>query len=113
MAERIGYIRVNNPDEFPAAQIVGIPIDRLFSDVASGLARDKPGLNALLAHVKAGDLVIVETLNRFSRNSGHQRDIIRQLLDKGVSVEAVRPSETIRPGDALPPEIPWCRMSAR
>ncbi len=56
---RIGYVRVSSFDQNPERQLEHVPIDRLFSDKASGKDRQRPELERLLAFARQGDTVVV------------------------------------------------------
>ncbi len=57
--QRVGYTRVSSFDQNPERQLEGIPLDRVFTDKASGKDVQRPQLVALLAFVRAGDSVVV------------------------------------------------------
>jgi len=46
--QRIGYVRVNSLDQNPDRQLEQIPVDRTFTDKASGKDVARPQLDALL-----------------------------------------------------------------
>ena len=47
--QRIGYVRVSSFDQNPQRQLENIPVDRVFTDKASGKNTRRPQLEALLA----------------------------------------------------------------
>ena len=58
---RFGYIRVSTTDQNPQLQHDALNqagCDQLFVDHASGKTEDRPGLDALLSQLRAGDTVI-------------------------------------------------------
>ena len=57
---RIGYVRVSSFDQNPERQLEHVPVDRLFTDKASGKDTQRPELERLLAFVREGDAVVVK-----------------------------------------------------
>jgi len=70
----------------------GWRVASVHSDYAiSGALRDRPGLNALLSEVSAGgiDVVLVEDIDRLSRDQEHMAGIRKRLGFSGVALQAV------------------------
>ena len=86
---RLGYIRVSSQDQNTARQLDGVTVDRLFTDKLSGKSTDRPALQELLRTVSKGDTVLVHSLDRLARNAEDLLRIVRELNEKGVSVEFV------------------------
>ncbi|MFI7708874.1 recombinase family protein [Nonomuraea sp. NPDC049480] len=87
---RVGYIRVSSVDQNTVRQLDGIEIERTFTDKASGKDTTRPKLEELLAFVRAGDTVIVHSMDRLARNLDDLRRIVRTLTGKGVRIEFVK-----------------------
>jgi DNA invertase Pin-like site-specific DNA recombinase len=84
-----GYVRVSAIDQnqnrqLDAMEALNIPHDQIFSDKQSGKNTARPGLQSLLATVRHGDTVIVESVSRFARNTKDLLDLIDKLTAKGV-----------------------------
>lgn len=62
--QRIRYIRVSTFDQNPQRQLEDIQFDRSFTDTASGKDVRRPQLEALMGFVRAGDTVIVHSMDR-------------------------------------------------
>jgi DNA invertase Pin-like site-specific DNA recombinase len=73
-------------------QLDGAPLDRLFTDHASGKDAHRPQLEALFSFVRAGDTVLVHSVDRMARNLDDLRAIVRVLTAKGARVEFVKNS---------------------
>ena len=86
-AQRIGYTRVSSADQNNARQLEGIPLDRVFSDRASGKDVNRPQLDAALAFIRDGDTLVVHSMDRLARNLDDLRRIVLDLTKRGVSVE--------------------------
>lgn len=87
---RIGYVRVSSFDQNPERQLEGIPVDRIFTDKASGKDTQRPQLDALLAFVRQGDTVVVHSMDRLARNLDDLRRIVQGLVKRGIRIEFVK-----------------------
>ena len=87
---RIGYVRVSTLDQNTERQLDGIKLDKVFTDKASGRDTKRPQLVAALEYVREGDTLIVHSLDRLARNVEDLRRIVRELNERGVSVEFVK-----------------------
>jgi DNA invertase Pin-like site-specific DNA recombinase len=88
--QRVGYIRVSSLDQQVARQLEGISLDRTFTDKASGRDTNRPQLELLLSFVRAGDTVVVHSMDRLARNLDDLRRIVQTLTGKGVRIEFVK-----------------------
>ena len=83
------YVRVSSLDQNPDRQLdamtaLGIPPEHTFIDRQSGKNTARPQLQALLAKVRSGDTVIVESVSRFARNTRDLLALVEQLTSQGV-----------------------------
>ena len=63
----------------------------LFTDTVSGKSADRPQLQALLGFVRAGDIVIVHSMDRMARNLDDLRRLVRELATvRGVRVQFLK-----------------------
>ena len=85
--QTIGYARVSSLDQNPQRQLEGEGLDRLFVDHASGKDADRPQLDALLAYVRSGDVVVVHAMDRLARNLDDLRRLVQGLTARGVRIE--------------------------
>jgi DNA invertase Pin-like site-specific DNA recombinase len=97
---RVGYIRVSTIDQNTVRQLDGIPVERTFTDKASGKDTARPQLDELLAYVRDGDTVIVHSMDRLARNLDDLRRLVRTLTTKGVRVEFVKEGLTFTGDDS-------------
>ena len=88
--QRVGYIRVSSFDQNPERQLDNIPLDRIFTDKASGKDVQRPALDELCAFVRHGDTVVVHSMDRLARNLDDLRRIVQGLTKRGVRVEFVK-----------------------
>lgn len=100
----IGYARVSKADgrqsldlQTDALNAAGVPQARIWSDHASGKTDDRPGLEACLKALRAGDVLVVWKLDRLGRSLHHLvrtvallsgRDIgLRVLTGQGAQID--------------------------
>lgn len=88
--QRVGYVRVSSVDQNTARQLDGELLDRIFTDKASGKSTDRPQLDAMLAHVREGDVVVVHSLDRLARNLADLRRLVTDLTGRGVQVHFLK-----------------------
>jgi DNA invertase Pin-like site-specific DNA recombinase len=88
--QRIGYVRVSTFDQNVGRQLEGQTLDRIFTDKASGKDVNRPQLDAMLAFVRDGDVVVVHSMDRLARNLDDLRQIVQSLTARGVRVEFVK-----------------------
>ena len=89
---RIGYARCSTDTQDLAAQRarleeLGVAPERIYTDRGlSGTTRARPGLDQALAAVRAGDTLVVSTLDRLARSVPDARHIADALLQRGVKL---------------------------
>jgi len=62
----------------------GIPPNRIFMEKLSGKDIKRPMLQSLMNIVKKGDIVVVESISRFARNTRDLLSLVEKLTKKGV-----------------------------
>lgn len=86
----IGYARVSSIDQNEARQLQAIgTVDRLFTEKISGKNTDRAALQELLAYVREGDTVRVQSPDRLARSTTDLLGLVQTLQDKGVALEFV------------------------
>lgn len=88
--KRIGYIRVSTFDQNADRQLDAIPLDKVFTDKASGKDTQRPQLVALLDFVREGDTVVVHSLDRLARNLDDLRKLVKRLTQQGVKLQFIK-----------------------
>lgn len=84
---KIGYVRVSTQEQNTIRQEVlmhSLGVDQLYIDRASGKNAERPELKKMLTYVRQGDIVIVESISRFARNTRDLLDLVEQLTAKQV-----------------------------
>lgn len=101
-SQRIGYIRVSSVDQNSERQLDRVPIDKVFTDKASGKDTNRPQLQAAMAYVREGDTIVVHSMDRLARNVEDMLRIVRELTRKGVRVEFLKENMTFDPESTDP-----------
>ena len=84
---KIGYIRISTTDQNTARQEVlmeELGVGQVFIDRMSGKSTDRPELKRMMNFVREGDVVMVESISRFARNTRDLLELVEQLSAKGV-----------------------------
>ena len=97
--QTIGYVRVSTRDQNTARQLDGVELDQVFTDKLSGATKDRPQLESMMTYARAGDVVIVHSMDRLARNLNDLHDIINILIDKGVGVQFKKENLTFSPSE--------------
>ena len=85
---KVGYIRVSTLEQNEARQEVlmeQLGVDKVYLDKMSGKSKDRPQLQAMMQYVREGDVVIVESISRFARNTKDLLSLIEELDQKNVA----------------------------
>ncbi len=88
--QRVGYIRVSSFEQNPERQLEQVPVDRVFTDKASGKDVQRPQLDQLIAFVRDGDTVVVHSMDRLARNLDDLRKLVQTFTQRGVCIEFVK-----------------------
>ena len=84
---KIGYIRVSTKEQNTARQeeiMKSLKADKVYIDRLSGKDTARPALLEMMNYVREGDSVIVESINRFARNTKDLLELVEQLNRKHV-----------------------------
>ena len=85
---KVGYVRVSTEEQNTARQDVlmeKLSVERVFTDKASGKSRvARPELEKMMAFVREGDIVVVESISRFARSTKDLLNLVEELSEKGV-----------------------------
>lgn len=90
---KIGYIRCSTVEQNEARQMKMMEeqgIEKLFIDKASGKNTDRKGLREMMEFVRAGDMVVVESISRIARNTRDLLSIISDLTQKEVEFVSLK-----------------------
>lgn len=84
---KVGYVRVSSQGQNTARQEVlmqELGVERIFIDKQSGKDTSRPELKRMMEYVRDGDVVIVESISRFARNTRDLLELVEQLTSKNV-----------------------------
>lgn len=109
---RCGYCRVSTISQNDARQrelMASLGVDKIFIDKCSGKNTDRPALKEMLAFIREGDTVVVESISRLARNT---RDLL-SLVDTftKLGVEFISQKENINT-DTVQGRFILCLFSA-
>jgi DNA invertase Pin-like site-specific DNA recombinase len=92
----IGYARVSKSDgsqsldlQQDALKAAGVHEDRIYKDLASGRHDARPGLEACLKSLRAGDVLVVWKIDRLGRNLKHLVATIDDLRKKNIGFKVL------------------------
>lgn len=100
--QRVGYIRVSSVDQNAERQLDGIQLNKVFTDKASGKDTNRPQLQAAMTYLREHDTLIVHSMDRLARNVEDMFRIIRELNDRGASVQFVKENMSFSAGKEDP-----------
>lgn len=101
-SQRVGYIRVSSLDQNTERQLDGIALDKVFTEKASARDINRPQLQAALNHVRAGDALIVHSMDRLARNVEDMLRLVREMNDRGVLVQFIKENMSFTAGNEDP-----------
>ena len=90
---KIGYIRVSTVEQNIARQEVimkKLDVEKIFIDKISGKNKERPMLKEMMDFVRSGDIVVVESISRFARNTRDLLELVDQLIAKGVQFVSMK-----------------------
>jgi len=89
---KLGYARVSTKEQKLDLQLDALKkagCGKIFSDVISGAAKDRPNLDKMLEQLRAGDTVVVYKLDRLGRSLRHLVNLINFFMEKGVHFQSL------------------------
>ena len=90
---RVGYVRCSTAEQNEARQLKMMEeqkVEKIFIDKASGKNVDRKDFKAMMAFVRTGDTLIVESISRIARNTRDLLTIISSLTEKGVEFVSLK-----------------------
>lgn len=86
IGQTIAYKRCSSESQRTDRQLEGMEFDREFVEKVSGKNTERPQLQAMLAHVREADQIVVHSLDRLARNLSDLLAIVNDLTSRGVTV---------------------------
>ncbi len=90
---RVFYVRCSTVEQNEARQLKMAEeqnAEKVFIDKASGKNTDRAAFKEMMAFVRAGDVVIVESISRIARNTRDLLGIVSELTEKGVEFVSLK-----------------------
>ena len=88
--QTVGYVRVSTADQNTERQLDGLQLDKVFTDHASGKDTNRPQFQAMRAHVREGDELVVHWMDRLARSTVDMLNTVEELTSKGVRVRFLK-----------------------
>jgi DNA invertase Pin-like site-specific DNA recombinase len=92
----LGYMRVSKADgsqtvdlQRDALSLAGVAPAQIYEDRASGRLDARPGLEALLKALRAGDTLVVWKLDRLGRDLRHLVNTVHDLTQRGIGFKVL------------------------
>ena len=92
---RVGYVRCSAIEQNEARQLKIMQeqkAEKLFIDKASGKNTDRKAFKEMMAFVRAGDIVVAESISRIARNTRDLLSIVSELTEKQVEFVSLKES---------------------
>lgn len=91
---KIGYIRVSSRDQNEARQVNaliddGIETKNIYIDKASGKDFEREQYKALVKALRAGDVLVIKSLDRLGRNYEDIRKQFKMITELGVAIHVL------------------------
>ena len=90
---RVFYVRCSTIEQNEARQLKMAEeqnAEKVFVDKASGKNTDRAAFKEMMAFVRAGDTVVVESISRIARNTRDLLSIVSELTEKGVEFVSLK-----------------------
>lgn len=90
----VGYVRVSTHNQNTERQLNGYPVDKIFTDYASGKDSDRVQLKEMLNYVRDGDMVVVHSMDRLARNVEDLLAMVRYLNRNNIKIKFLKENLT-------------------
>lgn len=90
---KIGYVRVSTEEQNTVRQeaiMSNLGVEKIYIEKISGKSKERPQLIEMLDFVREGDIVIVESISRFARNTKDLLELVETLKEKKVEFVSVK-----------------------
>ena len=84
------YVRVSSLEQKIDRQLTAYDkADFTYIDQMSGVSRDRPELQRLLSDIRAGDIVVIKSLDRLSRSTRDLLDLVDFITSKHAFIKVL------------------------
>lgn len=105
---RVSTVKQDLGRQLDALASAGISADRIYADKKSGATTNRPGLQDALRHARAGDVVVVHTLDRLGRTVRDTLNLVHELKERGVGIRTLADPLPI---DTSTPDSPIAQLA--
>lgn len=88
---KIGYARVSTSDQDTSIQVEALKMagcETVFQEQISGTTMQRPQLQAALAHLRAGETLVVTRIDRLARSLRDLQNMVHSLRARGIHLQA-------------------------
>ncbi|QHT65238.1 recombinase family protein [Rhodocytophaga rosea] len=89
---KIGYARVSTEEQNLDLQLDALlraGCEKIYQEKVSGMKTQRAELGKLLAHLRAGDVLMIWKLDRLGRSLPHLVELTHELLEKEVGLQSL------------------------
>lgn len=109
----LGYARISTTKQDLTRQLdalatAGVAAENTYVDKKSGATTDREGLTQLLAYARAGDVIVVHTLDRLGRTVRDTLNMLHDLGERGIGLRNL--ADPIRI-DTTDPDDPMAQLA--
>ena len=93
----VGYARVSSPEQNldrQTSRLTDAGAQKLFTDTVSGSIRDRPGLDAVVEYLRAGDTLLVASMDRLARSLVDLHTLVDELTTNGITVTFIQEGQS-------------------
>lgn len=93
----VGYARVSSPEQNldrQTSRLTNAGAQKLFTDMVSGSIRDRPGLDAVVEYLRAGDTLLVASMDRLARSLVDLHTLVDELTTNGITVTFIQEGQS-------------------
>jgi DNA invertase Pin-like site-specific DNA recombinase len=90
---KIGYARVSTQDQSLALQLDALRqagCRQIYEEIVSGARVERPVLQAMLTHLREGDVMMIWKLDRLGRSLRHLIDVVTTLAQRGIGFKSLQ-----------------------
>lgn len=88
----MGYCRISTEEQDLDRQLYALGeagCEKIYRDVMSGAKSSRPELDKMMAELQAGDVVVIQKLDRLGRSIIHLHTIVAELSKRGVALQSL------------------------
>lgn len=90
----VGYARVSTRDQNESRQLdafksYGVDLNNVFIDKASGKSFKRPQYQLMLKTLRAGDILVIKSIDRLGREYDTIKKEFKEIIDKGVHIHVL------------------------